>query len=138
VIADGYLAPANLHDLVVAEDLLADAHGWVLGDRSYWSPARAGLLADQGLWLLAPSRSVKGPRLPNRLTQARRRIETVIGQLVERYHAKRVWPATPGTCGHAGSASCSATPSPSTCASRPASARSASPTSSPPETCTPG
>ena len=32
-----------------------------------------------------------GPRLPRRLTQARRRIETVIGQLVERYHAKRVW-----------------------------------------------
>jgi len=58
-----------------------------------WSPARAGLLADQGLWLLAPSRTVKGPgpRLPRRLTQARRRIETVIGQLVECYHAKRVW-----------------------------------------------
>jgi hypothetical protein len=94
VIADGHLAPANLHDLALAEDLLADAHGWVLGDRSYWSPARAGLLADQGVWLLAPpSRSAKGPvpRLPARLIQARRRIETVIGQLVERYHAKRVW-----------------------------------------------
>jgi hypothetical protein len=93
VIADGYLAPANLHDLVLAEDLLADAHGWALGDRSYWSPARAELLANQGVWLLAPSRSVKapGPGLPRRLTQARRRIETVIGQLVERYHAKRVW-----------------------------------------------
>ena len=38
-------------------------------------------------------RSAKGPlpRLPGRLVQARRRIETVIGQLVERYHAKRVW-----------------------------------------------
>jgi hypothetical protein len=93
VIADGHLAPANLHDLTLAEDLLADAHGWVLGDRSYWSPARADLLADQGVWLLAPSRSARRPgrRLPRRLTQARRRIETVIGQLVERYHAKRVW-----------------------------------------------
>jgi hypothetical protein len=93
VIADGHLAPANLHDLVLAEDLLADAHGWVLGDRASWSPARAGLLADQGVWLGAPSRLVKvpGPGLPRRLTQARRRIETVIGQLVERYHAKRVW-----------------------------------------------
>jgi hypothetical protein len=52
------------------------------------------LLADQGVWLLAPpSRSAKRPRprLPRRLVQARRRIETVIGQLVERYHAKRVW-----------------------------------------------
>jgi hypothetical protein len=94
VIVAGHLAPANLHDLVMAEDLLADAHGWALGDRSYWSPARAELLADQGIWLLAPpSRSAKqpGPRLPGRLVQARRRIETVIGQLVERYHAKRVW-----------------------------------------------
>jgi hypothetical protein len=64
-----------------------------LGDRSYWSPVRAELLADQDVWLVEPSRSVKapGPRLPRRLTQARRRIETVIGQLVERYHAKRVW-----------------------------------------------
>ena len=94
VIAAGHLAPANLHDLTMADDLLADAHGWVLGDRAYWSPTRAGLLADQGVWLLAPpSRSAKrpGPRLPGRLVQARRRIETVIGQLVERYHAKRVW-----------------------------------------------
>jgi hypothetical protein len=94
VIADGLLAPANLHDLAMAEELLHGAAGWALGDRSYWSPARAGLLADQGVWLLAPpSRSVKGPvpRLPGRRVQARRRIETVIGQLVERYHAKRVW-----------------------------------------------
>jgi hypothetical protein len=30
-------------------------------------------------------------RPSRRLVQARRRIETVIGQLVERYHAKRVW-----------------------------------------------
>src|SRR5215208_7378356 len=78
VIADGHLAPANLHDLTVADDLLADAHGWVLGDRSYWSPARAELLAAQDLWLVAPSRSARrpGPRLPRRLTQARRRVET--------------------------------------------------------------
>ena len=93
VITDGHLAPANLHDLAMADDLLAGAHGWALGDRSYWSPARAGLLADQGVWLLAPSRAARrpGPRLPRRLIQARRRIETVIGQLVERYHARRVW-----------------------------------------------
>jgi hypothetical protein len=49
VIADGLLAPANLHDLVMAEDLLADAHDWGLGDRACWSPARAGFLADQGV-----------------------------------------------------------------------------------------
>jgi hypothetical protein len=133
VICDGHLAPANLHDLAVADDLPADAHGWALGDRSSWSPARAELLAAQDVWLVAPPRSARrpGPRLPRRLTQARRRIETVIGQLVERYHANGSGPATPGTYGHAGNASSSATPSPSIYASRPASALSGSPTSSP-------
>jgi hypothetical protein len=65
-----------------------------LGDRAYWSPVRAELLADRGMWLLAPrSRSAKAPRatLARPAVQARRRIETVIGQLTERYHAKRVW-----------------------------------------------
>jgi hypothetical protein len=94
VITDGRLVPASLHDLAVAEELLAGVRGWALGDRASWSPARAGLLRQQGVWLLAPpSRSAKRPvpRLPGRLVQARRRIETVIGQLVERYYAKRVW-----------------------------------------------
>jgi hypothetical protein len=45
----------------------------------------------QGVWLLA-SRSAKGqvPQLPGWVTPTKRRIETVIGQLVERYHAKRI------------------------------------------------
>ena len=94
VITDARLVPANLHDLVMAEELLAGVHGWALGDRAYWSPSRAQRLRGQGLELLAPpSRSAKAkvPRLPRWVTPTRRRIETVIGQLVERYHAKRVW-----------------------------------------------
>ncbi len=94
VITHARLVPANLHDLTLAEELLAGVQGWALGDRAYWSPTRAGLLADQGVWLLAPpSRSAKRPvpHLPSWVTRRRRRIETVLGQLVERYHAKRVW-----------------------------------------------
>ena len=94
VITDGHLAPANLHDLVMAEELLVGVRGLTLGDRAYWSPSRAERLRQQGVWLLAPpSRSAKGqvPVLPRWVTPTRRRIETVIGQLVERYHAKRVW-----------------------------------------------
>jgi hypothetical protein len=30
VITDARLVPATLHDLAMADDLLADAHGWVL------------------------------------------------------------------------------------------------------------
>jgi hypothetical protein len=94
VICDARLVPANLHDLTVAEELLTGVRGWALGDRAYWSPTRTTLLADQGVQLLAPpSRSARRPMppLPGWVTQRRRRIETVIGQLVERYHAKRVW-----------------------------------------------
>jgi hypothetical protein len=66
VIIDGHLAPANLHDLAMADDLLADAHGWALGDRAYWSPVRAGLLADHGVrcWRHLGQRSDRGRACP--------------------------------------------------------------------------
>ena len=53
MIVDGRLAPANLSDLAMAEDLLANEAGWVLADRSYGSRRLATQLADQGGWLLA-------------------------------------------------------------------------------------
>ena len=31
------MAPANVHELRVAEDLLTGVQGWVLGDRNYWN-----------------------------------------------------------------------------------------------------
>jgi hypothetical protein len=37
VITDARLVRANLHDLALADDLLADTHGWAQGDRAYWS-----------------------------------------------------------------------------------------------------
>jgi hypothetical protein len=92
------LYPANEHDRWAAEDLLVGAQGWVLGDTNYWSPTLRDTLARQGAILLAPRKtSVKRERhpWPPWLTQARRRVETVIGQLVERFHAKRVWARTP-------------------------------------------
>jgi hypothetical protein len=78
----------------MAEELLAGVRGLTLGDRAYWRPSRAERLRQQGVWLLAPpSRSAKGtvPQLPRWVTPTSRRIETVIGQLVERYHAKPIW-----------------------------------------------
>lgn len=93
VIVGLHLSPARVHELPVAERLLERAQGWALGDRNYWSPALNEKLAAQGLRLLAPFRSAKREkaRWPLFLIQKRRRIETVIGQLVERFHAKRVW-----------------------------------------------
>jgi hypothetical protein len=92
-IVEGRLVSANVHDLVVADDLLADSTGWVLGDRNYWSPSRRDWFRDRGLYLEAPFKLAKrDPKpWPRRLVNMRRRIETVIGQLTERFDAKRVW-----------------------------------------------
>lgn len=93
VIVGVDLAPANAHDLRLAEELLEDAKGWALGDRNYWSPSLAERLGDEGLCLLAPYKSKKREQKPwpRWLVQKRRRIETVIYQLAERYRTKKVW-----------------------------------------------
>lgn len=94
VVVSFSLAPANAHELSVAEGLLEGAKGWVLGDRNYWSPNLTGRLSEQGLDLLAPykKKSEKGEKRPwpRSLVHKRRRIETVFSQLRERYRAKRV------------------------------------------------
>jgi Transposase DDE domain len=56
VITDGRLAPANLSDLAVGEELLEGMTGWTLADRNYGSPRLATQLHAQGGWLLAPAR----------------------------------------------------------------------------------
>lgn len=96
VIVEMDLAPANVHDVRLAEELLQEAQGegWVLGDRNYWSPELEERLGEEGLCLLTPYKSKKreGKRCwPRWLVQKRRRIETVISQITERYRAKRVW-----------------------------------------------
>jgi len=87
------LTPANVHELHVVEDLTEGSCGWLLGDRNYWSPRLTQHLAEQAVRLSAPYRSSKRQPepYPYWLTNLRRRIETVFGQLVERFHAKRVW-----------------------------------------------
>jgi Transposase DDE domain len=92
VITAATLAPANDADRAVAPQLLAGLEGWALGDGGYWSPSLRAELADGGLDPIAPPRgkAARAPRWPAWLVQARRRIETVLSQLTERYSAKRV------------------------------------------------
>jgi len=93
VITGLELAPANVHELHVLDDLCEGVQGWVIGDRNYWSPRKREELALQSIRLLAPYKSAKRERKPwpRWLIQLRRRVETVISQLVGRLHAKRVW-----------------------------------------------
>jgi hypothetical protein len=93
VIVASTLAPANMHDTEAAEELLEHVQGWALGDRNYWKPEWQATLKQQGLDLLAPYKSAKRQkfRYPHWLTEKRYRIETVFGQIVERYQAKKVW-----------------------------------------------
>ena len=93
VITEVVVAPGNCSEVAVAPELLAGAVGWVMGDRNYWAPDLTRELREGGLVLLAPPKGwVQDPgRWSRWLTQKRRRIETVIGQLVERYRAERTW-----------------------------------------------
>jgi hypothetical protein len=93
VLVDCALAPADIHDTAGAEEVLQGVAGFVLADRNYWKPELSQRLKIYGLYLLAPYRSAKCQKQPwpRFLTHMRYRIETVFGQLVERFHAKRVW-----------------------------------------------
>ncbi len=93
VISDVRVTLANVHDTVAAETLLSDCRGWALGDRNYWKPALQETLQARGLGLVTPFRSAQREpfRFPLQLTHMRYRIETVIGQLVDRFHIKKVW-----------------------------------------------
>ena len=76
------------------DDIEIGCGGTVLADRVYWHPEVTTELADEGITLLAPFRKRSTDPAPHRsrlLNRLRRRIEATIGQLVERYHLKRVW-----------------------------------------------
>ena len=106
VIVEVALAPADVHDRWVAEYELLPGVGegsLVIGDTNYWSPILKEDLARYGVELLAPKKTSK-KRLrhpwPAWLTAVRRRVETVISQMAERYRIKRVrardlWHLTP-------------------------------------------
>lgn len=94
VITAWVLAPANVHELAALPDLAEGARGTLLGDRNYWAPALREELQRQGLALVAPFRWASRdprPRLSASLSRIRYRIDTVFGQLVDRYQVKRVW-----------------------------------------------
>lgn len=93
VISGLGLAPANIHDVDMAAEVLEGASGWVLADRNYWHPQKMADFRAHGIWLLAPFKQVSYEKQPwpRWLTHMRFRIETVFSQLTDRFHAKKVW-----------------------------------------------
>ncbi|MEZ4539250.1 MAG: transposase [Chloroflexota bacterium] len=92
VIRDLELLPANVHDTLAAEEMLVGVQGrcWRTATTETGfarPPARAELV------LLAPFSTAKHEKTPwpRKLTRKRYRIETVFGQLVERFQARQVW-----------------------------------------------
>jgi hypothetical protein len=102
VILDFVLAPANVHDLTVGTELLAEQRDLlVLGDKAYYSAAVAAALhAAAGVTLFALPRASQRVQVPPSVvalhTRCRQIIETVNDQLseqlhVEDNHAKTFW-----------------------------------------------
>ena len=102
VILDFELAPANVHDLTVGAELLAEQRDLLaLGDKAYYSaPVAAALQAEAGVTLFALPRATLRAQVPSAVvalhTRCRQIIETVNGQLtdqlhVEANHAKTFW-----------------------------------------------
>jgi len=90
----GYeLAAANEPETELAPELAPTPVGTGLGDRNYWSPALRAAFQAAGGDLLAPYKHARrdpDPARSERLLAARRRIETAIGQLVDRFRCRQV------------------------------------------------
>jgi IS5 family transposase len=102
VIRDFVLAPANVHDLTVGAELLAEQRDLLaLGDKAYYSAAvAAALRGEAGVTLFALPRANQQVQLPADLvalhTRCRQIVETVNSQLSEQLHletnhAKTFW-----------------------------------------------
>jgi hypothetical protein len=94
VILHYELAPARINDKSLVAELQPLPGSIGVGDRGYWSPELRDALAQRGIDLHAPyyqkSRD-PDPKRSSKLASIRYRIETVNGQLAERFGIKRTW-----------------------------------------------
>ena len=90
------MAPANVHDLRMLDELVEGDSGITLADRAYFSqPIKEQLLVKQGLELSIPTKYGQPSPLSaeqlGRRKRLRRCIETVGSQLVHDLHIKKIW-----------------------------------------------
>jgi Transposase DDE domain len=94
IIEAAVLAPANAAETEVVWELEPLAGSVGIGDRNYWSPSLREALAQGGIRLLAPYKNKKRdpqPKQSRLLRGLHGLIETVNGQLADRFHVKRTW-----------------------------------------------
>jgi IS5 family transposase len=88
------LTPANTDERQALWDLSGTIHGLLVGDKGYISAPLGEELRREGIDLQTPLRSNmrdnRDPAWVKKLTPIRRIIETVIGQLAERFHIEKV------------------------------------------------
>jgi hypothetical protein len=88
------VAPASVSDVALLEELTEATEGVCLADRAYWKPELHEWLHRFGLEMLVPYKKASFDGRPERahvISSIRYRIETVFGQLCERFSTKRVW-----------------------------------------------
>lgn len=94
VITRATFTPANVDERDVCPELVGKMSGLLLGDKGYIRPELKSELAEQGIYLETPLRDNMHEERPrgflNWMVGTRRLIETVIGQLTERFHIERV------------------------------------------------
>lgn len=89
------LTPANVDERESLWDLTPSIQGLLIGDKGYISQPLKEQLAIQHIDLQTPLRSNMPDSRPNEFVQqlisTRRLVETVIGQLTERFNFQKVW-----------------------------------------------
>ncbi len=94
VICGYTFAAANIDERDVLQDMTTGLKGLLIGDKGFIRPLLKAELAQQQIDLQTPLRkNMTGPRpkpLLKQLMKVRRLVETVIGQLAERFHIERV------------------------------------------------
>lgn len=94
VICGYALAAANVDERDVLPEMVGGLHGLLIGDKGYIRPGLKQELLQQGIDLQTPLRKnmhdIRPKAFVNQLMSTRRLVETVIGQLTERFHIEKI------------------------------------------------